>query len=258
MRFFEVLAHEGEEVLEKTVPALDQIIRTDSINFTLWALLILGILTVISVLLGQKSEKIKYFLFGAFLVVALANTIYLSGSTIYLNQKSKTGGPIHWHADFEIWNCGEEINIKDPQGFSNKTGEEVVHEHNDNRMHFEGVLLDLHDASLSHFFESLGGSMSNTHLTVPTNNGLLTLKDGDLCKGQRAKFQVFVYRTKGDTFFQQKLTDNPKDYLISPQSNIPPGDCVIVELDQPKGRTDKLCNFYKVAVNKGELKEELP
>lgn len=244
MKFFEVLAHEGEEILEKTAPALDQVIRTNSINFTLWALLLLGILTLISILLKQKSEGIKYLLFGAFLVVAIVNTIYLSGSTIYLNQKSQTGGPIHWHADFEIWNCNQKVEVKDPEGFSNKVGTEVVHEHNDKRMHFEGVLLDLHDASLGHFFESLGGSMSNSHLTIPTNNGLLTMKDGDLCKGRPATFQVFVYQTKGDTFFQQKLTDNPKDYIISPEANIPPGDCVIIELDRHKERTEKLCKKY--------------
>lgn len=254
MRFFEVLAHEGEEILEKTAPVLDQVIRTNSINFTLWALLLLGILTVISILLKQKSEGIKYLLFGAFLVVAIVNTIYLSGSTIYLNQKSQTGGPIHWHADFEIYSCGEEINIKDPQGFSNKTGEEITHEHNDKRMHFEGVLLDLHDASLGHFFESLGGSMSNSHLTLPTNNGLLTMRDGDLCKGQKASFQVFLYKTEGDAFTQQKLTD-PQNYIISPEANIPPGDCVIIELDRHKERTEKICNFYKVAIQKGELIE---
>lgn len=253
MKLFEVLAHEGEEILEKVEPALDQVIRTNSINFTLWAILLLAILTVLSIIL-KKSEYAKFILFGGFVVVALANTIYLSGSTIYLNQKSQTGGPIHWHADFEIYNCGQEVDIKDPEGFSNKTGEEVVHEHNDERMHFEGVLLDMHDASIGHFFESLGGSMSNKHLTIPTNEGLLTLQDDSFCKGQQADFQVFVFKTKGSIFSQQKLTD-PQNYVISPEGNVPPGDCVIIELDQTKDRTDKLCNFYKVAKEKGELHE---
>lgn len=253
MKLFEVLAHEGEEILEKVEPALDQVIRTNSINFTLWAILLLAILTVLSIIF-KKSESIKPFLFGAFAVAALANTIYLSGSTIYLNQKSQTGGPIHWHADFGIYNCGQKVNIKDPEGFSNKTGEEVVHEHNDERMHFEGVLLDMHDASIGHFFESLGGSMSNTHLTVPTNEGLLTLQDGSLCNGKSALFQVFVFKTEGDVFFQQKLKD-PQNYVISPEDNVPPGDCVIIELDKSKDRTDKVCNFYKVAKEKGELHE---
>lgn len=253
MKLFEVLAHEGEEILEKVEPALDQVIRTNSINFTLWAILLLAILTVLSIIF-KKSESFKYILFSAFAVAALANTIYLSGSTIYLNQKSQTGGPIHWHADFGIYNCGQKVNIKDPQGFSNKTGEEVVHEHNDERMHFEGVLLDMHDASIGHFFESLGGSMSNSHLTVPTNEGLLTLQDGSLCNGKSASFQVFVFKTEGDVFFQQKLKD-PQNYVISPEDNVPPGDCVIIERDQTKDRTDKLCNFYKVAKEKGELHE---
>lgn len=254
MKLFEVLAHEGEEVIEELAPSLDQIIRTNSINYTLWAFIALGVLTVFSILFKQKSETIKFILFFCFVLVALANTIYLSGSTIYLNQKSQTGGPIHWHADFEIYNCGQKVNIKDPQGLSNKTGEEVVHEHNDERMHFEGVLLDMHDASIGHFFESLRGSMSDRHLTAPTNEGLLTLQDGSLCNGKLASFQVFVFKTEGDAFFQQKLKD-PQNYVISPEDNVPPGDCVIIELDQTKDRTDKLCNFYKVAKEKGELHE---
>lgn len=255
MKFFEVLAHEGEEILEKTAPALDQVIRTNSINFTLWALLLLGILTLISILLKQKSEGIKYLLFGAFLVVAIINTIYLSGSTIYLNQKSQTGGPIHWHADFEIWNCNQKVEVKDPEGFSNKVGTEVVHEHNDERIHIEGVIMDDHDASLGHFFDSLGGQLHKDHLAIPTENGLLELENGQICNSQSSTLQVFVYTTEGNSFSQNKI-DNPENYIISSQSQVPPGDCIIIEFDLPKEKTDKLCSQYQVKMEKGEIRYE--
>lgn len=254
MRLLEVLAHEGEEVSEQIAPALDQVIRSNSINFTILAAVILAILTILSLILGQKNHYLKYFLFGGFILVALSNTIYLSGATIYLNQQSSTGGPVHWHADFEIYNCGQRVDLKDPEGFSNKVGTEVVHEHNDNRIHIEGVILDEHDASLGHFFKALGGELHQDHISIPTADGLLELENGQKCNGEAGILQVFVYRSEQDSFYQQKLEEPPK-YIISPHSQIPPGDCIIVELDRPKEKTDKICTFYQVAKEKGELKE---
>ncbi len=255
MKLIEVLAHEGEEVVQKLAPALDQVIRTNSINFTIWALILLGILTALSIIFKHKSEQIKYLLFGGFVVVALLNTIYLTGSTIYLNQQSTTGGPVHYHADFEIYNCGQKLNLIDPKGFSNKIGTEVVHEHNDDRIHIEGVILNQHDASLGHFFEQIGGELHKDHIAIPTENSLLELKNGQMCGNQVGALQVFVYRTEGDSFSQQKLISNPQDFIISPFSQVPPGDCIIIEFGVEKEKTDKICNFYKVAIEKGELNE---
>ena len=244
-----VYAHETEEQLSVVPqPLLDQIIRTNSLNFTYLALGLIVLLVALSILLKNKTEWLKLILFITMALIILANTIYLSGSTIYLNQVSVTGGPVHYHADFEIYNCGVKVEIKDPQWFSNQVGTEVVHEHNDNRMHIEGVLLDKHDTSISHFFEQLGGSMRNTYLTVPTNEGDLTLRNGERClDGKNGILQVFVYKTDGETFRQTKLTD-PQNYQISPESNVPPGDCIILEFDSiNRTKTDKLCQNYKLA-----------
>lgn len=252
MSFLEVLAHEGEEVAEVVKPALDEIIRSNSVKFSLFAGGVILVLTILSILFKEKAQWLKYLLFVGFILVVLANTIYLSASTIYLNQVSTTGGPVHWHADFEIWSCGQKVEIKDPQGLSNKVGTEVVHEHNDNRIHFEGVILDKHQASLGYFFEVIGGELHKDHISIPTENGLLELKSGQLCNGQKGSLQVFVYTTEGNSFSQIKLED-PKNYIISPQSQVPPGDCIIIEFDKEKDRTDKLCKFYEIAVQKGEI-----
>src|SRR3989344_70178 len=175
MSVFEVLAHEGEEVVEILQPSLEEVVRQNSFTYSLYAVAALFILTILSAFFKDKSEFLKVFFFGGIVLTILANTIYLVGSTIYLNQQSATGGPVHWHADYQIWNCGKQIELKDPEGFSNKVGTEVVHEHNDNRMHIEGVILDLDDSSPHHFFESLGGGMSDTHLTIPTEEGIVSI-----------------------------------------------------------------------------------
>ena len=145
--------------------------------------------------------------------------------------------------------------MEDPKGLSNKVGSETVHEHNDKRMHFEGVMEDLRHASLGHFFKEVGGSLDSEHFTLPTHGGMTTLESGQKCNSEPAKLQVFVYSTHDKTFSQQKLQD-PAEYIVSPHSQAPPGDCVIIELDKEKAKTDKMCNFYKVALQKGELTEK--
>lgn len=253
MNIFEVLAHGGEELIEIAKPGLGEIIRADNLKFSLLALGLLLVLAVIAVFLKDVNGRFKSLLFGAIVLVSVVTTLYLAGSTIYLNQQSETGGPIHWHADFELWHCGQKLEIADPKGFSNKVGTEVVHEHNDNRMHFEGVLLSSHDASVGHFFESLGGGMSNNQLVIPSDAGQATYSGGDFCSdGTKAVMQVFVYQTKDGQFSQKKL-DDPQNYIISPHSQVPPGDCVIIEFGSPKEKTDKLCAFYQIAKDKGEI-----
>lgn len=253
MDFITVLAHGGKEVMEKVGPSLDQVIRANSIKFTLIAGVVLAILVVASILIKQKSEKLKYLLFGLMVVVILFTTVYLVGSTIYLNQVSTTGGPVHWHADFEIWNCGKKVELKNPEGLSNKVGSETVHEHNDQRIHIEGVILDPKQASLSHFFKELGGSMDNEHLMVPTEHGILDMRNDQKCPdGNTSHMQVFLFKTEGQTYQQTKLK-NPENYIISPHSQVPPGDCVIIEFGPEKDKTDKLCVSYKVAKETGKI-----
>ncbi|MDP2735525.1 MAG: hypothetical protein Q8P12_04925, partial [bacterium] len=58
---------------------------------------------------------------------------------------------------------------------------------------------------------------------------------------------------KGE-FYQEKLAD-PEEYVISPYGTIPPGDCLIIEFGKERERTDRLCTFYQVAEQEGELRK---
>jgi len=102
----------------------------------------------------HASEKTKHFLFFAIAIPVVIATLYLGGATVYLNLVSETGGPIHWHADIEVWVCDEKYELKDPEGFDNRLGPVILHEHNDNRLHVEGLLLDIKQVSLGEFFQS--------------------------------------------------------------------------------------------------------
>lgn len=213
------------------------------------------IVIAISILVKEKGESLKYILFGILTLVIIANTAFLAGSTIYLNQISSSKGPVHHHADFRIFDCDKEIELIDPKGFSNKVGTSTLHEHNDKRIHIEGVIVEPKDASLGRFFEVVGGKLSSRRLIIPTENGLVERNNGDLCSNnEQGEVQVFVFKVdpSTNTFTQEKITLQ-EEYIISPFSLIPPGDCIIVEFGPQKEKTEYLCEQYQLRLQKGEL-----
>ena len=121
------------------------------------ASIIVGVLILFAIYDKDRSEKTKIFLFLGIIIPIVLVTIYSAGSTIYLNIISETQGPVHWHADFEIWDCGQKIDLINPTGFSNRVGNPVFHEHGDDRIHVEGVVVEKKDVDLHSFFEVIGG-----------------------------------------------------------------------------------------------------
>lgn len=215
--------------------------------------LIIFALLIIALVKKEQSEGLKLFLFTGIAAATAIATFYLSIDTVVRNQNSQTSGPVHWHADFEIFACGQKVDLLDPTGISNRIGKPDLHEHGDDRIHVEGTIAELQDVSLGKFFEVIGGQLTNTLLRAPTNQGELILQNGSVCPdGKPATLQVFVYQTKNKTITQKKLTDLPS-YVMSPESQIPPGDCVIFEFASDiKEKTSEMCNFYHIGINKGE------
>lgn len=240
--------------------------------------------TIVAMLFSGKFPKLKLPLFVMMVIAMLGSTVTLIGSTIYLNVKSDSGGPIHWHADFEVWACGNELELRDPTGFlSNKIGTATLHEHNDHRIHLEGVAVEEKvDASLGKFMHVIGGAVTDTALVAPLNEtGLIFedevdgdgpsdlspelvdpyiktdgelgkvayFQDGQMCGDEASDVQVFVYKYNGDdkTFEQRKLSgDEVRDYVITQDPNVPPGDCIIMEFGPSREKTDKLCEQYGI------------
>ncbi len=137
---------------------------------------------------------------------------------------------------------------------SNKIGTSTLHEHNDYRIHLEGVVVEEKDQSLGKFFHVIDGHINATSVSMPTNNGQLELTNGMTCPdGSIATLNVFVYQEANGYFVQQKLLD-PASYAYAPNSQVPPGDCIIVEFGPLKNTTDKLCISYKAAEQIGKIK----
>ncbi len=231
----------------------------------------------------KKAAKLKLPLFVAICVVVLGTTFTISGGTVYLNLNSATGGPVHWHADYEIWACGNELELRDPHDFlSNKIGTATYHEHDDKRIHVEGVPISLpYDFSLGKFMTVVGGGMTQTSMIVPLNddkhfedgpgeidgdgNGapapeLLTpliestpdgtvakLINGRMCGTRTAELQVFAmhFNDKDKTYRQTKVEDIV-NYMPAKEPTVPAGDCIIIEFGPRANRTNKLCKQYGV------------
>lgn len=262
--------------LEKTISDL-------SLNVVFLASFFLIVLVIVAIFTTKKWPKFKPVLFGLILTIVLGTTFTISGGTVYLNVNSATGGPVHWHADIEFWACDNELEIRDPHGFlSNKIGTPTLHEHNDKRIHLEGVPVTLpEDASLGKFMTVIGGEISDSSLVLPLNDGkyfennpdeidgdgqaapapedvtnyietavdgkYIKLINGRACGTKEAEVQVFAikYNAQTKTYTQTKV-QHPAKYEIAHNSEVPPGDCLIVEFAPKKDRTDKLCQQYGI------------
>jgi len=258
-------------------------INTLSINTILLASLILIVLLGIAsqVVKKKSTEILKLPLFIAIAATIILPSLLLIGSTIYLNTVSESKGPVHWHADIEFWVCGQEIELRNPTGFlSNKIGTSTYHEHDDKRIHLEGVVMEKeYDASLKKFMDVTDGLITDTKLIIATEDFIfendtdgdvprgdqefirnnffsrnsdgraqLTMENGQPCEdGRPGEVQVFVYsfNETDDTYTQTKL-DDIAAYTIRDDSVVPPGDCIIVEFDLPKLSTDRMCQQYGV------------
>jgi len=252
---FIAYAHEEERVFR-----IDESLVSASVNYTLASSAIILIVAFISIFYKKTAEMTKLILFILILIPTMFTTAYIAGSTIYLNLISETKGPVHWHADFEIWNCGKRVNVVDPTGLSNRVGESALHEHGDDRIHIEGVVVKNSDVDFHSFFEQVG-SLGATRAVVRTNDGFVEMENGDLCNGKQGKLQVFLYRVinadevqKTGFIYEQTKLEDFEDYVISPYSLVPPGDCLIVEFGQEKSETDKMCETYEVAIKKGDMR----
>lgn len=228
---------------------LEQTINETSLKLVFGTSVIVAIVFLL-VFLTKNKESLKKLFFFAIITPVILTSLFLIGSTIYLNQVSETKGPVHWHADFEIYDCGTPVDLVDPVGLSNKIGTPTFHEHNDGRVHVEGVVLDMEDVSFNSFVTVIGGKITDESIQLPTTKGSLDRSTGDACPdGSLGEWNVFLYSVEGKNISRERLElSELREHILSPEGSVPPGDCIIMEFGEYKTRTEHLCNFYKTAI----------
>jgi hypothetical protein len=238
---------------------LEADIAAFTIRLVLLAGAALALVIATAMAFNKPSDTVKQLLFWSIVGIVCGVTTTLIITTVRLNKLSWSQGPVHWHADYQVWACGRELDLVDPQGkFSNKVGTATLHEHNDKRIHLEGVAVSPNSAMLGRFFQVVGGTITYDSFAFPTNSGVKTYRNGDFCNDTTPGLvQAFVYTVNDDkTFYQYKL-DDPLSYIVRGESQVPPGDCIVLEFDVPKDRTDHMCKSFEVAQQIGKLKGEL-
>lgn len=250
---------EGEEhEVQVAETSWEEQLTTASLSFMFLAgFLLVGLIILSWVGKKKMSEKVKGLIFAGMALPVLWATLFSAGTTIYLNLKSESRGPVHWHADYEMRSCNYgEIDLQDPQGLTNRVGSPLVHEHGDKRIHIEGRVDKLEKIVLPKILQEMGISLEENSLKVVTSpqGQAVYFKNGDLClNGKMGVVQVFVYKTIKGQVFQEKLF-NFQEYMLTPETRVPPGDCLIIEFDEDKEQTEMICQSYRLAIEKGEVK----
>lgn len=200
----------------------------------------IAILVLILSILFHKNfaETHKKFAFSLVAIPVVFASLYLVASTIYLNINSVSQGPVHWHADYQVWVCNERLDLADPKGLVNRIGSPTLHGHDDDRIHIEGTVMSFEDVNLKSFFRKIGGELEKGHLIYPTNDKIVNVKNGDSCPdGSIGNLKVYV---NGERVY------NFEDYVIYPSALVPPGDCVIIIFDgSDSNKTNLICESWE-------------
>ncbi len=197
-----------------------------------WAVL----LSVLSVVLQNNlTNTLKKIIFIVVAVPVVVVTLYMAGSTVYLNLTSWSGGPVHWHADYEVWVCNEHVtNFEKPVFPSNKVGTEVLHHHEDYRMHVEGLVIREGDVSLESYFKALGWEFDNDSLSMHMDDGTVrTVRNGDECPdGSTGSWRMYKKDWETGDYVGEPAM---KDFVLAPEFHVPPGDYLVLVFDAGEG-----------------------
>lgn len=223
-------------------------------NFVEYVLPVLGVSSIALIILTVESLikeddltlHDKNILMSGFMVVILGSAFFTAGAFIHLSQTSWSNGEIHWHADYEVLvenNEGnlERLNLIDPSNFcketphessymcslSDRTGTTKYHEHNDNRIHLEGVFKERSDATLSAYFDTFGGKLTSSGLVYPTNEGSVEISESS---GDNRTLKIIVNSGVGGER-GWNIINNPSEYVISPYKRGPTLDDIFIVYD---------------------------
>ena len=99
-------------------PQIDLISKNSLLISGLGSLALL-IITLISINLYKYKKPSfnnhKKILFLTMTAIIICISLLLISATLYKNYASVTKGPVHWHADFEIYICNEKIDLIAPK-----------------------------------------------------------------------------------------------------------------------------------------------
>jgi hypothetical protein len=194
---------------------------------------------------GDMTMHDKNVLMNAFIVVILGASFFTASAFVHLSQTSWSNGEIHWHADYEILAENENgelerLDLIDPGQFcqeyrdgdymckvNDRTGITKFHEHNDNRIHLEGVFQEREEATLAAYFSTFNGTLTSSKLRYPTNEEIVEVSES----AETNNSLKIVVRSGVADERSWKVIDNPSEYVISPYKRGPNLDDIFIVWD---------------------------
>ncbi|MBI4141165.1 hypothetical protein HY485_04990 [Candidatus Woesearchaeota archaeon] len=119
---------------------------------------------------------------------------------------------VHAHAYIDIFVCGKQIDLPRANEGTNAhnkkfVGIPLLHTHDDNVMHLEGVVRNIDEIKLGRFFDAMNVQFDSTKVFNTSN--------GDLCNGKQGTWKMYV---------NGKETNKFRDYVpfntIEPEKQI--------------------------------------
>jgi len=136
----------------------------------------------------SKEKRSQYFWLGLTLIglVAVGSGI---GYLMTHKPTTYTDRQVHWHGLVDISICGQHKDLPRSKGGSQVHGKSYVgvplmHTHDDNTLHIEGLIQKKEDIVLGLFFDVI---------EVPFDKDrIMDVKNGDLCDGKPGVLKMYV------------------------------------------------------------------
>ena len=137
---------------------------------------------------ASKEKRSQYFWLGLTLLGLIVIAIGI-GYMMTHKPSTYTDRQVHWHALVEISVCGVRRDL--PRADSSEIvhgesfkGTPLMHSHDDNTIHIEGLIQKKEDIALGKFFDTIG---------VPFDRDrFMEVKNGDPCEGKSGTWKMFV------------------------------------------------------------------
>ncbi len=140
----------------------------------------------------KKKLAAKYLVLGIIILLVVLGMYKLISNV--RDFRPYYEGEFHWHANFEVFMCGERQEIKCG---SSLCGIMLTHHHNDNIIHTEGSSISKkEDVALGKFFDRIGITFSDMQI--------MDKKNGDLCSGKAGRVKLVV-NGKENTEFREYI-----------------------------------------------------
>jgi len=149
-------------------------------------------------LIERKQSQKNYLWIGISITILV---VFAVGVMWMLKNKPETytDREVHWHATFELEICGERMDLPCKKVGSGQVhgksfcGMVLMHHHDDNTMHIEGLIQNKEDIFLGNFFDEIG---------VPfAKDRILEYRNGDECPdGRPGVLKMYVNDQPRDDF----------------------------------------------------------